>query len=257
MLWSGRALALLLVLPVASGCSLPPGSRAQDQGPDQRPDLAAPDLPPPDAPRARPDGASTEGAACTSDVDCSSGLQCDTTLPDGLCFRACSQDADCADAVHWGCLSGQCRQRCNVRSIVNPCRDKYVCRLEGQSAHCVADCRVSGCAESGWICDAASGLCLDTASGTVGAPCGPSTGSCEGTPNGVCLTVNPLSDGFCTLPCSPFTKPCPSDLQGAQCLLGPNGAPYCAFLCDPQAPSCPHPGLTCTALNGGYDVCLP
>lgn len=247
---------LLLLAQLLLGCSLPPTSLGGDGGqtpdaaptpPDQAVDLT-PDL------ALRPDGGDTLGGPCLVDTDCSTGQRCDTAQPDGMCTRDCKADGDCGKAR--GCLEGRCHPRCNPRAILNPCRDKYACQIRENRALCVADCRVRPCPTSGWVCDAGSGLCVDPSAGTLGAPCGLKTGTCDGTPNGVCYSVNLLKDGFCTIPCSPFTKPCPLELADAECLLGPAEAPLCAFLCDPQAPSCPHPGLSCTS-SGDIDVCLP
>lgn len=246
----------LLVLLLVGGCSGPAGPA---------PDISVHDGPVPDQvglevspdTASRPDGGTTLGAPCTSELDCSTGLRCEEGFPGGLCTCDCTEDKDCGDMRHVGCMDGLCRQRCNPRAIVNPCRTDYVCRLEQTRGLCVADCRVHGCTRPApWICDQNSGLCLDPTSGTLGAACGATTGTCDGTPNGVCYTVNLLTDGFCTIPCSPFTLPCPSQIPGAECLVGAQETPLCAFLCDPQAPSCPHPDLTCSAL-GDLHVCLP
>jgi len=207
-----------------------------------------------DHPLPRPDGPLTLGLACTTDLECSAGLTCETALPDGMCTRPCTTDAQCG--ALFGCHQMRCHPRCNAWSLVEPCRDKYVCRIDGPRAVCVADCRTRPCS-TGWTCDANTGLCVDPAAGTIGAPCGVSAGSCDGTPNGVCVSVNAFTGGFCTIPCSPFTKPCPSQLVNAECLLGSADAPYCAFLCDPKAPSCPRPEMSCVSLGGGVDVCLP
>lgn len=247
----------LLLLALFIGCSVPPSSLDVDGG--QTPDIKpAPDHAvdlEPDLVPLRPDGGNTLGGPCLADADCTTGQRCDTTLPDGMCTRSCTADADCGGKTLWGCLKGRCHPRCNPRAILNPCRDKYACQINENRALCVADCRVQPCATSGWVCDAGSGLCVDPTAGALGAPCGLKTGTCDGTPNGVCYSVNLLKDGFCTVPCSPFTKPCPLELE-AECLLGPAEAPLCAFLCDPLDPSCPHPALSCTS-TGDVDVCLP
>jgi hypothetical protein len=254
---------LLLVLSalLSGGCNAPPTTAKTldlDAAPlDHAVDRTALDLKVIDQALRRPDGGSTAGEGCTSDWDCSAGLHCDDTMPDGLCTRPCSADTDCGPKERWGCHDKKCLERCNVRSIANPCRDKYACRTEGNRSLCVPDCRIAGCAEKGWSCDAATGLCVDPASGTIGAPCGLKTGACDGVPNGVCFTVSSLTDGFCTVPCSPFTKPCPLQLKNAQCVLGPATAPLCAFLCDPKAPDCPHPSMGCVSYGKDVHVCLP
>jgi len=248
------SLPWVVLLLAAQACSSsaptvdlqPPDRGAGEQiGPDLSADLAPP----------RPDGPFTLGGACQSDIDCSAGLYCDAALPDGLCTKACSEDAQCG-GPRWACLGGRCLSTCNERAIVNPCRDKYVCRVDGTRSLCVVDCRVQPCGD-GWICDASSGLCVDPTAGSVGAACGANIGNCDGTPNGVCISVSTFGKGFCTVPCSPFTKPCPLQLKNAQCLLGPAQAPYCGFVCDPDAPVCPHPEMSCVPLGGDLDVCLP
>lgn len=221
---------------------------------DLRPDLPRPDQRPPgDLPRLPPDGGSTLGAPCAGDPDCSEGLHCETDQPDGLCTRACTKDQDCG--AIGACHDGRCHLRCNVRAIFNPCRDKYVCQLDLDHGVCVADCSHKSCSQTGWTCDASSGLCLDPTSGGLAAACGVDVGGCDGTPNGHCMKLLTFSDGFCTIPCSPFTKPCPLEIEGAECLLPPHVAPFCAFTCDPDAPSCPHPEMECVDA-GGLHVCL-
>jgi hypothetical protein len=228
---------------------------ALEAGPEASVDAADSDHQPADAPPSRPDGRPNPGQGCTTDWDCTSGLTCDTAQPGGMCTRSCKVEADC-DQKRTKCHEGSCHLLCNPRSIVNPCRDKYVCRVSGSKAVCVADCRVVKCG-TGLVCDGNSGLCVDTSSGTIGAICGVKEGGCDGTPNGVCYTLSTLSKGFCTVPCAPFTKPCPAKIVGAQCVLGSATAPYCAFTCDPKAPKCPNAQLSCQNLYKKVYVCLP
>jgi len=256
---------LVLLLVVAGACSnaavrpdagVPDLARAdKPHAPDR---TAAADSSPPD--HARPDGAFTLGGGCASDLDCSAGLACLGDWPGGFCTRSCTGDAECgapgAKQAVSSCHEGRCHPRCDPRAAFSSCREGYVCRLSGAKAVCVPDCRVAATCASGWSCEKGSGLCYDPASGAVGAACGPTIGTCDGTPNGVCYSLGGFGPGFCTIPCSPFTKPCPLELKGSTCLLGSITAPYCGFICDPASPSCPHPGMSCTAL-GEVHVCLP
>lgn len=244
------------MLVFAGACSPPPAPQVvSDAAPAV--DQSLPDTAPlPDSPPSRPDGRPNLGSTCSADHHCSEGLHCDRSLPDGLCTRTCQTDPECGGG-RWGCHDGICLQRCNPRAIIDPCRERYVCRIEGPRALCVADCREVTC-KTGWFCESQSGLCVDTSAGTMGAPCGKELGNCDGTPNGVCYSLDPLSGkGFCTIPCAPFTKPCPVQLKTAACVLGRAEAPFCAFLCNPKAPSCPHPQLSCLSLSKEIHVCLP
>lgn len=229
-----------------------------------RPDLARRDRPAPDrappADRGRPDGAPTLGAGCASDLACSAGESCVGAWPGGFCARPCTSDAECAVAgtkqASAGCYQGRCHPRCDPRAAFAPCREGYVCRIDGARALCVPDCRLAGGCAVGWSCEKGSGLCIDPSSGAVGAACGATIGGCDGTPNGVCYSLGGFGAGFCTIPCSPFAKPCPAELKGSTCLLGSLAAPYCGFLCDPKTPACPHAGMSCEAV-GEVHVCLP
>jgi hypothetical protein len=251
---------LVLAACTLCGCACNPVPSATNAGSGDAADLRpGPDLPGPDGPAGdlealRPDGGSTRGVGCSADEDCSVGLHCETDQPDGLCTRACTENADCG-AVG-ACHDGRCHLRCNVRAIFNPCRDKYVCRLDVDHGVCVADCNHKSCSQDGWTCDAGSGLCLDPNSGGLAAPCGVDVGGCDNTPNGHCVKLVTFGDGFCTIPCSPFTKPCPLEIEGALCTLPPHVAPFCAFTCDPDAPSCPDAEMKCVDAGGGLYVCL-
>ncbi|MCA9668786.1 MAG: hypothetical protein KC503_24500 [Myxococcales bacterium] len=246
-------------------------SRAPTRGGDASPDAEAgllsdiaqlPDTLPGDQ------GVATIGESCRA--GCLDGLQCESALPEGgMCTKACTKDADCGGLGR--CIgadgseqpppgqssgSGTCHLRCNVRSIVESCRESYVCRVAGKSGYCAPDCRVKPC-DGAKTCDAASGLCVDSASGSIGERCGKDVGTCDGTPNGVCLALGTFFEPFCTIPCAPFTKPCPTALAGAACVLGGGTDAYCAFICDPDDPKCPSPDLTCQSFSNDLAICTP
>lgn len=248
--------ACLLLGLLLWGCS----DGEEGQTTDARPgDLAAADLgldriPQTDLAPPRPDGKTNLGAACSADHHCSTGLTCDTSQPNGMCTRSCKADAECGGGVRWGCFSGACRTRCNVRSPLNDCRASYVCRLQAGKASCAADCTAKPCAGT-LTCDKNSGLCLNPKGGSVGAACGTGIGDCSGTPNGVCITLGSMSKAICTLPCSPFTAPCPSSVTGAYCSAGDVKGEYCLFTCDTKAPKCPHKTMICKSV-GNYALCL-
>ncbi len=209
------------------------------------------------------DGSLALGASCGEGAPCTEGLSCDAITK--RCTKACDVDADCGDLVcaeetaKTGARAGArlCRPACDPRRLIDPCGEGAVCRTLGVRAACVVDCRARGCAPGGWICDSATGLCVDPQGGRVGAPCGKDLGNCDGTPNGVCLAVDSTRPGMCTLLCSPFVKPCPTSLSSAHCTFGDATAFYCGFLCDPQNPSCPHAGLECVTVGKDFNVCLP
>lgn len=254
-----RSLAFLSAALGVAACSSSAPPSSTDGQPDARDASAADrfvrDRTAQDAPLPRPDGGSTLGQPCTADHECSTGLYCERTLLGGMCTRPCTADSACGGAMA-ACHQGRCHLRCNPRSIFSPCRADYVCRISGASAVCVPSCKSQPCAK-GWVCDANTGLCVDSGGGKLGDLCGATEGTCDGTPNGTCVKVSSFKPGFCTVPCAPFTKPCPDSISGSQCLLGTATAPYCAFLCDPKQPKCPGSSLSCQSLGGGAHVCLP
>lgn len=261
-----RALLVLCSSLLGTGVLLGTGGcdedlRLFDAGPDDgraadaRGEGRARDLSASDRAGSRPDGPFNLGSACASDLQCSAGLACFAEKPNGLCTRTCTDHATCG-GTPFGCHQGRCRRLCDPRLLANPCRSDQVCRLDGLRAFCVADCRAAGCG-TGLYCDQGTGLCLDPKGGSLGAPCGVGVGTCDGTPNGVCLQVLTWSKSFCTLPCSPFANPCPVAVKGASCLSGDAKGEYCLFTCKPEAPACPHASMTCTSLSGGQlHLCL-
>lgn len=227
-------------------------------GSDRGGETSRPDLTPQDQHPPRPDGKPNLGQACSADHHCSAGLVCDTSQPGGSCSKSCKDHAACGSSSS-GCYQGWCRPLCNPRSIVSTCRADYACRIDGTRAFCVGSCVKLGC-KPGWTCDSNSGLCVDPTAGKVGAACGLSVGTCEGTPNGICILLSTDHKAFCTVPCAPFTKGCPTQFPGAYCAAGKANHEYCVFLCDPKAPQktpCPNSTMSCVSVAQDYSLCLP
>lgn len=256
---TGLCLACLLLL--AGGCS-PGGSADSGAAPDAAVDLildlAAPDRAPPDLSPTRPDGKLNLGHACAHDAHCSTGLVCDTSQPGGICTRSCKAHQDCG-LTSAGCHKGSCRPLCSPRAIISTCRTDHVCLLDGTKGFCVGSCTQVGC-QSGWTCDKDSGLCVNPKAGGIGAACGLSIGTCEGTPNGICILLSSNYKAFCTVPCAPFTKACPAQFGGAYCAASKPDTEYCVFVCDPQnpdKPKCPSEKMSCVTVAKDYSLCLP
>lgn len=234
----------------AGGPDAPAGTpdlKASDSSPAK--DLRVSDLKP-----HRPDGPSNMGAACSADTDCSAGLLCDTSMPDGLCTKACSTDAQCGSS-RFGCQESRCRPRCNTRAPASDCRAKYVCQLLAGESFCQPNCTVSGVCKTGLSCDKKSGHCLNPKGGTIGAACGVGVADCSGTANGVCLAIISMTKAYCTVPCSPFAADCPTDVPGAYCTAGSLKGEYCVFYCDTKAPKCPHSKMQCQKM-GNVELCV-
>ncbi|MFH1132009.1 MAG: hypothetical protein V1754_11780 [Pseudomonadota bacterium] len=194
------------------------------------------------------------GGPCTYDFHCENNLVCHTEFPGGFCTRPCEKDEQCDKQQ--ACFNGKCHVRCNPVMIVDQCRDDYVCRVDGARAVCVPDCRVIGC-ESNWMCDEKSELCLDPAGGGFSTACGTNIGNCDGTPNGICLSMGDFFKPICSMPCAPFTRPCPLEIPNMSCAVGGETTNYCVILCHPQREECPFPWLECAQLSQGFYVCLP
>ncbi len=245
-----------LGLVVLGGCS--DSSDGVDAALDlSRPD-AAPDRAPPDRPPTRPDGKLNVGHPCTADYHCSVGLTCDTAQPGGMCTQQCKADKDCKVSSA-GCHDGWCRPLCSPRAIVSTCRVDHVCRLDKIQGFCVGRCQKVGC-KPDWTCDKDSGLCVNPKAGGLGAACGLIEGTCEGTPNGICILIHSSYKAFCTVPCAPFTKGCPTQFAGAYCAASKANTEYCVFICDPKkpdSPKCPEEKMACVTVGKNYHMCLP
>ena len=246
--------ACLLLL--AGGCS---SSSPDDGAADGAADVARPpDRTPPDAPPWRPDGKRNIGHACVADHHCTNGLVCDTSLPGGMCSRACKTSPECG-LTSAGCHKGWCRPLCDPRSIISTCRTDHVCKLDRTEGFCVGSCSLVGC-QPGWACDKDSGLCVNPKAGGIGAACGLTEGTCEGTPNGICILISSDYKAFCTVPCAPFTKACPTQFPGAYCAASKPNTEYCLFVCDPKTPDkpkCPDEKMSCVTVAKDYSLCLP
>jgi len=246
---------------LAGGCSSSgsgdAGSALDVAGDLARPD-AAPDRSPPDRKLTRPDGKLNLGQACSHDLNCSKGLVCDTKQPGGMCTRACKAHKDCGLTTA-GCHEGWCRPLCSPRAIISTCRVGHVCRLDKTKGFCVGGCDEVACKAS-WTCDKDSGLCINPKAGGVGAACGLKEGTCEGTPNGICILLSSNYPAFCTVPCAPFTKACPTQFTGAYCAASKPNTEYCVFVCDPKKPDkpkCPDEKMSCVTVAKNYSLCLP
>ncbi|HVW30072.1 MAG TPA: MYXO-CTERM sorting domain-containing protein [Polyangiaceae bacterium] len=170
------------------------------------------------------------GKACKKDGDCASGLVCLTPAtdslgtggpPGGLCTVSCAQNGqDDCDRVDTGstCASDAngtfhyCYEVCAFGTPADDatkCHDRqdFACApTQLGSSVCVPMCRGDvDC--PGRVCDVATGLCANAASGTlpVGTACDPTAsttdclGSCETLGNGVPTKDNSFCSYSCTL----------------------------------------------------------
>jgi hypothetical protein len=213
-----------------------------------------------------PSGAA-DGAACSTNADCASGLcdnETDSGNPDGTCRSYCDPTAanpcpdggaclDYGDSAIPGAF-GVCFDTC---ASVADCRPGYVCQDEGlASGLCEADCESDAECPDTSTCNKYTGYCEPTgAKGKDGAACTTGT-DCE---SGWCWTEAGTGrpGGICTSVCNPGSGVCPDSGYCQDASTTQNGPTfaYCMDTCAAGA-DC-RAGYSCLEWTGTTAVCYP
>jgi hypothetical protein len=193
------------------------------------------------------------GAACSSAIDCASGLCTQSQVAnagaawkDGYCTQKCDSETACKDSsvcITYADNSAYCAAACSGNT---DCRDGYVCSA-GLNA-CLPDCRKGWDCGSTLICDADTGNCRGKQL-SIGAPCSLDIDCASGicTPSQTDAAGTAWKDGYCTAECS--ASACPS---GSTCLTYADASAYCVATC--AAGTDCRSGYVCAK---GINACLP
>jgi hypothetical protein len=80
----------------------------------------------------KPAGTANIGQACPNGAsDCLTGLQCDTSDPNGQCYKECtaSTDSECGDTTKFACnYEGHCYVKCNSTTDCARASEGFVCK---------------------------------------------------------------------------------------------------------------------------------
>lgn len=221
--------------------------------------------------------AGTIGAACGGDADCSSGTCFSgASFPGGYCSDYCgaaviAYSQPCAPGA--ACLQiseavAACLDLCGEGK--GGCRGGYQCASIDGTQACVPSCKGNDDCPSQQRCDAASGLCVDSAAssdGSIGSACG-GDAQCQ---SGTCLdeagSEGVWKGGYCLDACSAAGEGQACGGGGTQglCVAIPDDqGEISAHLC--LAPCATgvdcRPGYMCTAAvdwktSTGLGFCLP
>ena len=235
-------------------------------------------------------GEGVVGAACRSDGDCISGLDCLTPgggalnlsgPAGGYCTSTCGNDAAC-QSIDPGseCVgfagANICVRTCASRATprgVSKCLDRsdVVCVSVAalgdeppgagpQRGVCLPSCQSDAQCGPGLFCDLGNGLC--TSERPAGDPVGSVCAGAESCASGLCVTL-PGFAGFCSGFCRFGGPGCGFDgseaSPGAGCALaqvpneGVGDRGLCLELCQ-SASDCHEPGAACIATSAGSGV---
>jgi hypothetical protein len=247
------------------------------------------------------------GRACQATPDCGVGLECFTATSNaflgggpanGYCSTGCTEDAQCTAIDRQsqcvttpGTPNGMCIRTCLSLDPTSLAENKCLGRFDvacqspaylgledftgiRQTGGCYPQCASNDdCA--GRICDAARGVCVDTA--TAGLPLGAKCANNEACASRVCVGLS-TNDSFCSAPCVLGVPVgcgfglAPETVRGAGCFApavngflsseGEGDVGLCFELCA-DASECTQAGWTCVTSDATQarlnrpGVCLP